>query len=88
MVPLDPIQAIIGLGVSGVLAVGIWALATGRVRVGSLVEADKAAEAIRLKEVKDERDSWKALAQAATIEFKRYNDLLDSAIKLLSDRAP
>lgn len=89
MPPLDPIQAIIGLGVSGVLAVGIWALGTGRVRVGSLV--DKAMEVVvaqyekRLTEVTGERNDWRTVAQGATPELKRLNDLLDTAVKLLLD---
>lgn len=78
------------LGALGLALIGAWALATGRVRVGSLV--DKAMDFIvgqfekRLLEVAKERDDWKALAQGTTPELKRLNDLLDTAVKLLLDR--
>ena len=91
MPPLEPIQAIIGGGVATVLAVGLWWIGTGRGRVGSLVDTDKAtakAEAAeRLKEVQRERDEWKALAQGTTPELKRLNDLLGTAVALLLDPA-
>jgi len=75
---VELIQGIIGGGVATVLAVGLWWLATGRGRVGTLVDKEK-------QELKDERDGWKALAQGTTPELKRLNDLLDTAVKLLLD---
>lgn len=76
--PLDVIQAVIGGGIAGVMGVGIWWLASGRGRVGSLVDK-------REKELIDERDAWKTLAQTIGPEIKRLNDLLDTAVKLLLD---
>jgi hypothetical protein len=67
-------QALANIGALGLSLIAVWAFATGRVRVGFLV--DRA-----MKELKEERDDWQAIAQAATPELKRLNDLLDTMVK-------
>ena len=92
MPTIEVLQGIAGLGALGITLIGIWALGTGRVRVGFLV--DRAMEQLiaiyekRLAEQKEESDGWQDLAQAATPELKRLNDLLEVAVKLLLDRTP
>lgn len=67
---------------------GLWWVASGRGRVGSLVDKDQAEGAARYAKLEKERDDWKVLAQGTTPELKRLNDLLDTAVKLLLDRRP
>lgn len=74
------LDAVAKLGALGLALLAIYGFLSGRVRVGSLV--DKATD-----ELKGDRDDWKALAQDATPELKRLNDLLDTAVKLLLDPA-
>jgi hypothetical protein len=74
----EVVQAISGLGALGFAVIAVWALATGRVRVGSLVDAEK-------KEDRDALLEWKTLAQSTTPELKRLNDLLGTAVSLLTD---
>jgi hypothetical protein len=76
MPPLETIQTLISGGVAVVLAVGLWGFATGRVRVGSLVD-------LREQKLTEERDAWKKLALDSTPEIKRLGDLLEQAIDLL-----
>jgi len=84
------VQAISGLGALGFAIIAVWALGTGRVRVGTLV--DKANDELaamfekRLAEVAKERDDWKTLALTATPELKRLNDLLETSVRLLMAR--
>lgn len=89
MPSLEVVQQISGLGALGLAIIAVWALATGRVRVGSLVDQATAALIAlyerRLRELGEERDGWKSLAQGTTPELKRLNDLLDTAVKLLLD---
>jgi hypothetical protein len=86
----EVVQAISGLGALGFAVIAVWALATGRVRVGSLV--DKAMDIVvaffekQYAEMKEERDGWRTLALGTTPELKRLNDLLDTAVRLLVDR--
>lgn len=81
MPPFETIQAIVGGGSAVLLGIGIWWLATGRGRVGTLVDKEK-------QELREERDAWKALAQSVTPEIRRLNDLLDQAVQLLLNRRP
>lgn len=75
----EAIQAVANLGALGLALIAIWAFATGRVRVGALVDREKA-------ELKEERDQWRALASGTTPELKRLNDLLQTAVTLLVER--
>lgn len=77
--PLEALQAIAGGGALLITLIGAWALGTGRVRVGWLVDRQ---EALLMKEL----EQWKSLAQGATAELKRLNDLLETAVKLLLER--
>lgn len=63
------------------LAILFRAVISGDLRSGRLVERE-------LDKLTKERDEWKTLALDSTPEIKRLNDLLDTAIKLLSLRAP
>lgn len=79
MPPLEAIQTIIGGGATVLLGVAIWALYSGRVRVGSLTDKREA-------ELKEERDEWKKLAQSFPGEMRRLGDLVEQAIDLLGPR--
>jgi hypothetical protein len=71
------------LGALGLAVIVIALFLSGRIRVGTLVDgAKKEADDERAK-ITQERDDWKSIAQAATPELRRLNDLLDTAIKLL-----
>jgi hypothetical protein len=52
------------LGALGLALIAIWGFASGRVRVGKLVDDDKAAVAA-------ERDDWKARALASDARLDR-----------------
>lgn len=80
-IPLDSIQTlVVGPAVALVLVIiAVIAFVQGRVRSGSQVDKDTTA-------LREERDSWKTLAQQTTPELKRLNDLLETAVKLLLDR--
>jgi hypothetical protein len=84
---MDLLQSVAATGALGLALIGVWALGTGRVRVGTLVDSDKVDEDERFTKLERERDDWKALAQSTTPELKRLNDLLDTAVKLLLDPA-
>lgn len=79
MPSLELLDALTRLGATGLALIGIYGLVTGKVRVGWLVDRE-------LKETRDERDAWKAMAQSGTPELKRLNDLLETAVKLLLNR--
>lgn len=78
------------VGLIMALLVALWYFATGRGRVGSMVDkAIEKREAERDKreaELIAERDAWKVLAQGATPEIARLANLLESAISLLAKR--
>jgi hypothetical protein len=72
------IDAISKIGIVGGAIFIVALFIRGILRSGSLVDQEK-------QDLKEERDEWKALAQAFTPELKRLNDLLDTAVKLLLD---
>ena len=78
MPPVEAIQAIVSGGIAVILGIGIWAFATGRIRVGSLVDREMAKK-------EAECEQWKALAQSFTPEQKRQNDLLATAVDIILD---
>jgi hypothetical protein len=68
------VQAISGLGALGFAIIGVWGFATGRIRVGSIV--DREAEILRV-----ERNEYKALHSGALSRLDRLADAVEQLTK-------
>ena len=68
------VQAISGLGALGFAIIAVWGFATGKVRVGSIV--DKEAEILRT-----ERNEYKQLHSGALARMDRLAEAVDQLTK-------
>lgn len=61
------VQAISGLGALGFAIIAVWGFATGRIRVGSLVDRD-------ITQIRAERDAFRDLHAGALVRLDRVAD--------------
>lgn len=67
------VQAVSGLGALGFAVIAVWAFATGRVRVGWLVDQ-------REQQLIGERDEWRARSLATDERLDRIADAFEKVV--------
>lgn len=83
---IDPtlVDAIVRLGATGFALIAVWGYATGRVRVGALVDKDKevaaAAAAAALAAAIAERNEWRKIGEDALAKLGRLTDVLEATV--------
>jgi hypothetical protein len=83
---LDPalVDAFVRLGATGFALIAVWGYATGRVRVGGLVDKDREAAAVQA--AKDQAEllvreaEWRKIAEDALAKLGRLTDVLEATV--------
>ena len=78
----DPavLDAVGGLSATALFVLALWAFYTRRVRTAHESEEDKAESDARLAEMRDDRDRWRAIAEAYGIKLDALTDVVEALV--------